>query len=177
MAKKYTSQSDAQRAAEKAFVLSVLRGTVQQSDEGPYVPPVLEQLNWILLEPDETIVHQVLTYLSAQRGHRKQSIDEPARLRFILSFRPNRMAVGLAGFRGYLAYVFESYHKTVLENSQQGNAIYVFGANWEEFSRLSKTKLMKSNLSVVRIVHKGDWQFRLYDAIKGSQGGQMHVHA
>jgi hypothetical protein len=127
-----------------------------------------ETLNWILLEADDLTREFMIRHLHGQQGQSKQIGEDKSRYAFVESLRPNRRFVGVGEFDGYSAYIFDDHGKSVLENAREGNAIYVFGANWKELSQLSKTKLMNSQIAYKRIVHKGDWQERLIEALGNS---------
>ena len=67
--------------------------------------------------------------------------------------------VGLAGFHGYIAYLFPEKELALLEHMQNGNATYVFQtSNWEMFSQLTKSEIINNALMKERIVHKSDWK-------------------
>jgi hypothetical protein len=51
------------------------------------------------------------------------------------------------GFSDYIAYVFAERRLVVLESVRKGNAIYVFGQNWDRFSKLSKAEILDRNCS------------------------------
>jgi len=80
----------------------------------------------------------------------------------LLDLKPDRIYAGLDEFDGYLAYLFPGMDGAVLENPIEGNAVYVFDANWRELSKLSKMELLQqAKHKFRRIVHTGDWQNRL----------------
>ncbi|MDO9125816.1 MAG: hypothetical protein Q7U42_03045, partial [Parvibaculum sp.] len=58
-------------------------------------------------------------------------------------------------------YVFEERGFVVLESIRKGNAIYVFGSNWQTVSRLSKAEVLSNNFHISRIVHVKGWKRKL----------------
>ena len=77
------------------------------------------------------------------------------------SLSPICMISGTNYFSKYFGAKFEN-EVVVLENTESGNAIYVFHQDWEELSKLSRSDLRKiSSAKVTRIVHLGDWKKKL----------------
>ena len=67
--------------------------------------------------------------------------------------------VGLAGFHGYIVYLFPEKELALLEHMQNGNATYVFQtSNWEMFSQLTKSEIINNELMSERVIHKSDWK-------------------
>jgi len=66
------------------------------------------------------------------------------------------------------AFLFPEMDGAVLENPLEGNAVYVFDADWRELSKLSKTALFQhAKHRFQRIVHTGDWKNRLKSIVVG----------
>jgi hypothetical protein len=128
-----------------------------------------KQLSWILLPPGELSVASVTRYLKAASERRisGKSFDT-ARVSFLLGLAPSHIYSGRDEFEGYLAFIFRTLTGAVLENPIEGNAIYIFGDDWLNLSRLSKSELFSdSSFKFRRIVHSGDWQARLRTSVLG----------
>lgn len=121
------------------------------------------RLPWKLLPPGSCDVAAISSCLRAveNRNGRNHGFD-PSRLEFLLGLRPGQVFMGSGDFDGYLALCFARFSGAVLENPLEGNAIYIFGANWRDLSKLSKADLFrKEGDQFIRIIHSGDWQTRL----------------
>jgi hypothetical protein len=128
------------------------------SDLEQYVRVEVQQLNWELLPAGEMPWPQL-------RAHVKPLIDTmgirkgPAaerRLKLLTEEgEPNQAGVGLAGFRGYIAFDFGE--NRVLESLYYGNATYVFDSEWEALSQLSKAEIIRGDLAKARIIHRENW--------------------
>lgn len=81
------------------------------------------------------------------------------RQEFLNSYKPKEVVLGTAGFKGYLAYVFNTI--VILESVRYGNAIYVFEKNWEEFSKLTKAEIISEKFYKDRIIHCKGWQEKI----------------
>ena len=75
----------------------------------------------------------------------------------IVSYKPDFVAYGKAGFRGYAVFGFLEKNLYVLESVFPNNATYIFDNNWEELSKLTKADILSANLQKKRIVHTEDW--------------------
>lgn len=65
---------------------------------------------------------------------------------------------GLAGYMGYIVFIFENKNIAVLECDKQNNATYIFDIdNWKELSQKSKTEILRENLAKKRIIHNKSW--------------------
>ena len=140
----------------------ILKPSASKDDPGR-TPIDVQRLNWKLLPPGELNLETLRQQLHAVANvQRKSPTFDTSRLEFLLSMKPSRVYAGLDEFDGYLAFLFSSMDSAVLENPMEGNAIYVFDANWRELSKLSKMELfLETERRFCRIVHSGDWQNRL----------------
>jgi hypothetical protein len=128
--------------------------------------PLVEKLNWKLLGRGEIDLVAITRHLSSLSTRPSQLAIDTSRVSFVLDQRPDRVFVGLDEFDGYLAFVFDKTGKAVMENPLEGNAIYVFGNDWRQLSRLSKTEIMHSSWNHERIVHTGSWKARLLRCLR-----------
>ena len=76
----------------------------------------------------------------------------------IKNYSPDEVFVGEGGFERYVAYVFKDRKLVVLECSEKGNAIYVFGRNWQDFAKLTKAEVLAGGLHLERIIHREGWR-------------------
>lgn len=83
------------------------------------------------------------------------------RQRTIMAYNPDELFVGTGGFSDYIAYVFASRNLVILECIRKGNAIYVFGRDWDQFTKLTKAEVISAGVHEARIVHTEGWKERL----------------
>ncbi len=83
------------------------------------------------------------------------------RLETVSSYKPEFVAVGRAGFSGYVIFGFPKKKVFVLESAHLGNATYVFGGNWEKLSQLTKGQIIAGGLQKDRIVHLVGWHAKI----------------
>lgn len=83
------------------------------------------------------------------------------RLETINSYGPDFVAVGNAGFSGYIIMGFEDEDFYVCESIHKDNATYVFGEGWETLSQRTKAEILSKKLHKARIVHREGWEGRL----------------
>lgn len=117
------------------------------------------RLNWNILpqgnQPWENIEPVIDEIINRTSPHKRIVIKN--RIDKISEFDTNFVAVGRAGFKGYMVFGFENKSFFVLESMYSGNATYVFGQDWEELSQLSKGQILTENLHQQRIVHSPNW--------------------
>jgi hypothetical protein len=89
------------------------------------------------------------------------------RLRLMNSFGPDFVALGRAGFSGYVVFGFDERGRFVLESLYTGNATYIFGDDWERLSALTKAQIIQGELADARIVHSAGFERRLREAVMG----------
>lgn len=124
-----------------------------------YVRVEKRRLNWELLPPGEMPWPQLQTHVKPlidEMGERKGPVATRRLELLTQEFQPELVAVGRAGFTGYLAFGYgETY---VMESLYYGNATYVFGKDWEELSKLSKAEILRDDLQQARIIHRETWE-------------------
>ena len=79
------------------------------------------------------------------------------RFETINRYKPEFVAVGEAGFRGYVVFGFPDKNLHVFESAYTGNATYVFRENWEDLSKLTKADILNESLHHARVVHLNSW--------------------
>jgi hypothetical protein len=136
--------------------------------KGIIVPPV-KRLNWHILPPGrypwEKLQEIVRPIIETQPEGNQQVIR--ARFQAITTHEPEFVAVGQAGFRGYIIFGFPDKNLYVLESTIFGNATYVFEEDWEELSKMTKAEILDENLQKDRIIHKEGWFSRVEDLFEG----------
>ena len=90
---------------------------------------ITKRVNWKILPEGEHPWERVEKYLNIC-GIKNTDTGVPIieRQRFLNSRNPKEIVLGSAGFKGYLAYVFDKI--IILESIKYGNAIYAFEKNW-----------------------------------------------
>jgi hypothetical protein len=136
-------------------------GECHVTDDPASVPIVSpKRVNWRLLPPGANPWARARTAVTGRIKSR--SADDQSiivdRQEFVCSLDPDEVYVGEGGFSDYLAYVFTSKNKVVLESLTSGNAIYVFDKNWRAFSHLTKREILAQNLHKHRIIHATGWK-------------------
>lgn len=118
------------------------------------------KLNWNLLPkgqyPWDKIGTQIITAINIRSKSNAAVVE--GRLELINSRKPDFVAVGNAGFQGYVVFGFTKNNVFVLESYQCNNATYVFDSNWTHLSQLSKAEILDANLHKGRVIHKNSWQ-------------------
>jgi hypothetical protein len=136
---------------------------VFSQDLVPLVQAPVRRLNWELLPrgrwPWERLQTQLSPIIRAARRGNQAVIEE--RFRVVNAYGPEFVAVGRAGFRGYVVFGFPDYGIYVLESAYFGNATYVFDHRWEEFSQLTKAEVLAGDLQEERLVHRAKWPGQL----------------
>jgi hypothetical protein len=124
-----------------------------------YVKVEVKQLNWEVLPAGEMPWPQLQAHVKPlidDMGVRKGPAAE-SRLQLLTEEgKAKQAAVGLAGFRGYIAFDFGKYR--VLESLYYGNATYVFGSEWTEVAQLSKAEIIRGDLAKARLIHREGWE-------------------
>ncbi|WP_157812190.1 hypothetical protein [Polaribacter sp. ALD11] len=117
------------------------------------------RLNWNMLPqgnyPWNILRNNVQRVIGNVGVNRRRIIER--RLETISNHNPNFVAVGSAGFSGYIVFGFPNKNFFILESIHQGNATYVFGQNWQQLSHLTKEQILNQNLHQQRIIHIQGW--------------------
>jgi hypothetical protein len=128
----------------------------------------VRRLNWELLPrgqwPWEKLQHKLDPIVRQAREGNQPVIEE--RFRAINHYGPEFVAVGRAGFRGYVVFGFPQHGIYVLESAYSGNATYVFDHQWEEFSQLTKAEVLSTDVHETRIIHRENWPVQLRELFR-----------
>jgi len=135
---------------------------IRAADGVVSLPTQLRVLNWLILPSGTMTAQEIKETIEASLPPRIKRTILPVitrRLAYIREHEPDMIAVGLAGYRGYIVHNFSKLGISVLESENPDNATYVFDlTNWEALSRLTKTDIIRSNLALHRIIHDASWQ-------------------
>ncbi|HMH70036.1 MAG TPA: hypothetical protein VK502_01430 [Candidatus Saccharimonadales bacterium] len=131
-------------------------------------PRVVRRLNWVILPKGEKISEKTLSgILSKSKRIRPVELGRQEK---IASYRPDERAVGVAGFDGYIIYVFPSKGLAILESLRYGNASYILNSsNWETLSKMTKQQLLSNNLVQAREIHSAGWDGRIDKLLRGKK--------
>lgn len=119
----------------------------------------VKQLNWKILpkgvRPWEKLEIDVKSVLDKTKKGNKPVVLN--RFNEINKKHPDFVAVGEAGFSGYVIFGFSDKNIYILESIFTNNATYIFENNWEDLSRKSKAEILSNNLQKYRIIHRENW--------------------
>lgn len=119
----------------------------------------VRRLNWEVLpegqHPWNNLRPRVKRVIDGRPEGNKPVIEH--RLETINSHGPTFVAIGQAGFRGYLIFGFPEKKLFVLESAYTGNATYVFAEDWEHLSQLTKAQILSDGAQEDRIIHREGW--------------------
>lgn len=134
-----------------------------QSDFSSFLSAKTSRINWKMLpagaHPWPRIEAHLNEALKRVSGNTQSVIID--RQKTILAHRPTELFVGLGGFSDYIAYSFPDRKMVILECVRRGNAIYVFGKDWKQFSTLTKAEIIQNKFHIARIVHSKGWKSKL----------------
>jgi hypothetical protein len=120
------------------------------------------RLNWNVLPkgrmPWKELENNILPIVNrARKGNRPVIWD---RIHTINKYGPDFLAIGKAGFNGYIVFGFEDKNLYIFESIFYGNASYIFDNNWEELSKKSKAEILDQDLQKSRIIHRANWKMK-----------------
>jgi hypothetical protein len=123
----------------------------------------LRRLNWNLLPKGKRTWDDLKKDLNPIVARAAQGNQVLIRSRFqeINRFGPDFVAIGLAGFAGYVVFGFTDRNLFVLESIYTNNATYVFGTNWQTLSQLTKSEVIENDFALHRVVHLRSWYQRI----------------
>ena len=129
-------------------------------------------VNWDILPKGEHPWSSVKDTLgSLAKEHTRTQMELMLRnCESIYARKPDFVAYGRAGFRGYAVFGFTSKSLYILESAFPNNATYVLQNDWETISQLSKAEILSQSLHKARIVHSENWQ-KNFDAIMEGENG------
>lgn len=122
---------------------------------------------WELLPPGEKDIDKIISYSLSKSKNINPNVlvTLKDRLNFFESLGAVKYIHGTNKFNSYIGALFPG-DIVLLENSNYGNAAYIFPYNWEEFSKLSRTELLSShNDKIIRIIHNKNWKNNLISAL------------
>jgi len=134
-----------------------------KTDLGTFSGIVVKRLNWKMLPPGKHPWARLKAHLGEVLKRSSENTQSVIfdRQETILSFEPDEQFVGAGGFSDYIAYTFKGRGLVVLESIRKGNAIYVFGLDWAQFSKLTKSEIINSKLHLARLIHTKGWKAKL----------------
>jgi hypothetical protein len=139
-----------------------------QTSPPQIAPEKVRHLNWDVLPqgewPWEKVRQQIRSVVDEAPKGNREVIN--LRLETLAAHKPDFVAVGRAGFRGYIIYAFPQKNLYVLESTQFDNATYVFEQGWEQLSQMTKAELIRENLHKARLVHRAGWNKKIADLFK-----------
>ena len=119
----------------------------------------VRRLNWQVLpagKRDWPTLQQELQPLVDRQKPGLQGVIQ-RRFAYINSFEPLFVAVGQAGFSGYVIFGFPQKGVYVLESVHTNNATYIFEQDWEALSQMTKTDILTQQLQRDRVFHTNGW--------------------
>lgn len=135
---------------------------------GEVIQAPIRHLNWKLLPAGKRTWAQlrpdIADVIKRARGGNQPVIEH--RLEVINSYEPDFVAIGLAGFAGYVVFGFTTKNLFVFESIYTGNATYVFGDQWENLSKLTKVQVLDNKLHRDRIIHRDGWDHRIRNLLR-----------
>lgn len=126
--------------------------------------------DWLILPPAMRTL-EIANVLSRQGQGQSLGKKLIERIQFIQELCPEvQIVAGTQGFSGYfLAKISSSC--VIAEHVEPGNAIYVFGENWQVLSRISRTRLRREFRGQFRrIEHEGNWKTAIKRVIQSGRG-------
>ena len=129
----------------------------------------IKRLNWEILPQGRKPWGELKPLISGvidglPEGNRKV-IDK--RIETINEHEPEFIAVGRAGFTGYLVFGFPEKGLYILESTAVNNATYVINNNWELLSSLTKAEILNNNLHRERVIHRENWFTEMNRVLSG----------
>lgn len=134
--------------------------------DGPIVLPAkVKFVEWLILKSGTLTDQEIKEKIEQTISKKMKKTLRPVilqRLEHIRCKGPEEIAIGSAGYQGYVVYNFFKLGISILESEYPDNATYVFDSSkWEDLSKLSKTEILKENLAKDRIFHNKDWSINI----------------
>jgi len=120
----------------------------------------LKKVNWTVL-PKGNLSLEILKgtidpIISRLKDQKQRVIWH--RIDVIQQNNPDFIAIGQAGFTGYIIFAFPEKRIFVLESLFEGNATYVFDEKWEYLSKKTKSEILSKSLQKDRFIHSKNWE-------------------
>lgn len=128
---------------------------------GGFPSVAVRRVNWQLLPSGTRTSQKELDQLVASIPRKTQRTLAKRQFDSLHRFSPDSLAIGHGGFKGYVAFQFNTLGLTVLESIEPNNATYVFGEDWEQLSQMPKTEILNNDLAHTRVIHKQDWYYKM----------------
>lgn len=127
----------------------------------------IKRVNWEILPAGNLTWQQISNFIGHLKGSpvRNNTFQE-YRYNTLLKTNPYPIYKGIAGFDGYLAFIYKKKNIAILESFFYGNASYVFDGNWMKYSQLTKKEIIEGHLHKKRIIHDSAWKSRILSLIK-----------
>ena len=128
----------------------------------------VRRLNWTVLPPGrwpwEKLREKVEPLIEQAPGGNQVVIRH--RFELLNSYGPDFVAIGRAGFRGYVIFGFIDQNLFVCESMYEGNATYVFDDRWEVLSQMTKAQILEESLQTARIIHRSQWDGHIHKLLR-----------
>lgn len=138
------------------------------TDFTPQIEGDIRKLNWSVLPRGhypwdrlKTLVRPSINRLPAPA---RPVIEH--RLEIVSRYPHDFVAIGRAGFNGYVIFAFPAHGIYVLECTHEGNATYIFGHDWEQLSQMTKAEILRDDAHVDRLVHTRRWKYALAELMR-----------
>lgn len=133
----------------------------------PQIRVNVRRLQWEFLPPGRYPWERLQVHIdSAFENIRRNRRAIMSRFETINNYNPDLVAVGRAGFKGYVAFSFSDKNIHILESVYSDNATYVFDNGWEALTQLAKSEILNGNLHLQRIVHRPDWEEQIQNLLR-----------
>lgn len=122
----------------------------------------IKRVNWEIL-PKGTLTWQQISNLISRlkKGAAKANTFQEYRYNTLLKTNPDSIYKGIAGFNGYLAFIYKKKNIAIMESFYYGKASYVFDNNWMKYSQLTKREILEGHLQKERIIHDNAWKTKI----------------
>lgn len=130
----------------------------------------VKKLSWKILPKGEQIWKNVEKHIEEIIASKNLSDEVKqeifSRIQLLTNSKKDFVAYGEEGFKGYLIFGFENKAIFICESVYIDNATYVFGNDWEELSKMTKSEILKGNRHKEKIIHNKSWISRINELIK-----------
>lgn len=124
----------------------------------------IKRVNWEILPAGSLTWKQISDYIAQMKDKSiKDNTFQGFRCETLSKTKPDCIYKGIAGFNGYVAFVYKAKNIAIMESFYYGNASYVFDENWKEYSKLTKKEILEGHLHKKRIVHDNAWKTKILD--------------
>ena len=132
------------------------------------LPRQIRRLNWEVLPPGnypwDQLRPRVQRMLDGLDDNSRPVVEH--RLERVAAYPHDFVAVGRAGFNGYVVFGFPAAAVYVLECTHEGNATYFFGDDWQELSQRTKAEVLAEGAHLQRLIHTRNWSHQLAEALR-----------